>query len=594
MSEKDLERDTPAGAEGSSPAGDKPAPARRRKKQDPYTPMFEGVSEEGGRKIRPGKSAKQDSWVAEQIAAEAAGQGHSRPRRRWVKWVAIAAAVVLLLGGGAFAAAATGLFYDSIPYMRFGGVTVSVAEYNLVYNNTIISFVTQYNTYLEQLGLDIEKPLTSQPSYEDPDKTWAELFHGNTIDALTYGSTLYAEALARGIALSDEERARIDTSIEGLRDTAEASSMSLSSYLAKYYGKGVTENTVRRYIEKNFYVNAMHQALDSEIAVTAADVDAEYAANADAYQLANLRNAYVAAEVNESGVLGEGAMDAAKARAEEFLSRISGEASFNELAAEYSDEMYKSYYEEDPDASLVSNLAKSGITEAPVSDWIFSADRKPGDTGIVASEGGYYVFYFIGLARNTDRPVTFRHVLIAFSEDMATDPTEEQRAAAKAKIDEIEAAFKANGATEDAIAALATAESDDTGSSADGGKITSNLGELVAPMESWLFDAARKSGDYAVIESTYGYHLTYWVERGAEGWYTEAEEALKTRLFEDAITALEAIHPMRESGVGKMLIDRNVALKKFFPETAASSAAASSDAASSGGTASDGSESAAG
>ena len=72
--------------------------------------------------------------------------------------------------------------------------------------------------------------------------------------------------------------------------------------------------------------------------------------------------------------------------------------------------------------------------------------------------------------------------------------------------------WKDGDATEDSFAELAKTKSTDTGSSANGG-LYENVypGQMVPNFNSWCFDASRKAGDTGIVESTYGYHVMYFV-----------------------------------------------------------------------------------
>ena len=68
--------------------------------------------------------------------------------------------------------------------------------------------------------------------------------------------------------------------------------------------------------------------------------------------------------------------------------------------------------------------------------------------------------------------------------------------------------------TEEAFANLATANTDDTGSAATGGlyeDIAPVQGVYVESFTNWATDPAREAGDTGIIESTYGYHVMYYV-----------------------------------------------------------------------------------
>ena len=66
---------------------------------------------------------------------------------------------------------------------------------------------------------------------------------------------------------------------------------------------------------------------------------------------------------------------------------------------------------------------------------------------------------------------------------------------------------------------------------------------MVATFNDWCFDSARKTGDTGIVESTYGYHVMYFVgnsdvtyrdyqienelrEADMDAWYTAAIDAM--------------------------------------------------------------------
>ena len=90
----------------------------------------------------------------------------------------------------------------------------------------------------------------------------------------------------------------------------------------------------------------------------------------------------------------ENAKAAAKIKAEQILDDWKNgdatEDSFAELAKTYSDDTGSNtnggLYEAVKEGQMVTNF----------NDWIFDASRKPGDTGIVESDYGYHIIYFVG------------------------------------------------------------------------------------------------------------------------------------------------------------------------------------------------------
>ena len=41
-------------------------------------------------------------------------------------------------------------------------------------------------------------------------------------------------------------------------------------------------------------------------------------------------------------------------------------------------------------------------------------------------------------------------------------------------------------------------------------------GQMVEPFEDWCYDAARATGDTGIVETTYGYHVMYFVGNTGE------------------------------------------------------------------------------
>ena len=64
---------------------------------------------------------------------------------------------------------------------------------------------------------------------------------------------------------------------------------------------------------------------------------------------------------------------------------------------------------------------------------------------------------------------------------------------------------------------------------------------MVDGFNDWIFDEARKPGDVAIVETTYGYHVMYFVSNDNEPvWKLNCRSAIATNKFTENDTNLMA------------------------------------------------------
>ena len=262
--------------------------------------------------------------------------------------------------------------------------------------------------------------------------------------------------------------------------------------------------------------------------------------------------------------------------ANEMLAKITDEASFAKLAEEYCAEEDKETFKDDS-ATLAIGITKSVVNsniDTELAEWLFAADRQVGDKTVCVTDEYVYVIMIKQAPYRNETPlVSARHILVSFDdvkaelEENKEDKEEETEVdtadlkgidtenttvdakvlvASHKKALEILDEYKAGEQTEEAFAALAEKYSSDTGSvgeeTAGGGLYTDiEKGKMVAPFENWVYDEARKTGDVDIIQTSYGWHIMYFVSAHEEApWIetirnsiatekqTEREEAVKT------------------------------------------------------------------
>lgn len=290
-------------------------------------------------------------------------------------------------------------------------------------------------------------------------------------------------------------------------------------------------------------------------------------------------------------------------RANEMISRVTDEASFRTLCLEYCAEDEYEDFSGESDASLAKAMSYDTIKSSMSEDdakWAFDSARKTGDTAVWETSSYVYAVFVVKPAyRNDESYVSVRHLLVQFpdeeeQETATTTPTEpatdEKGATVPVTEPEVtdpvthlddgvayegkkhdktkeETVYKETPKTNDdakriaegylerfnktdkseaEFAKLANLYSDDTSSTSAGngeGGLIENMkrGQYVAPFEAWAFDEARKPGDVEIVETTYGYHLIYFVGRKDEpAWQTDIRNEKASKKLEDEADQLKA------------------------------------------------------
>ncbi len=486
----------------------------------------------------------------------------------------------------------------SLPAQTLTGVTVSngdqkakvkVSTYNFYYASTYNSLKSQQEQYeqygldMSQLGLDVDfSEKLSKQTYTDKETnkemTWAEHLDEMVLDAIESTYTYYLAAVeANGgeePEITQDQKDQLEETIKSYTETANQYGYTLSGYLVRAMGKGVTEKvfrteSIRQYIASNYKTELTTDVESKEY--TADDVN-KYKDEHTADLLA------VDIKLFEAD-----SEDNAKAFKDELKADGSN---FAELAAKYStDDFNKKAYTED---GFTTEL---GVTKAVLQskqvaiatadpheheegeehsddeeqtysglDWLFSADRKAGD---IYQHSTSVVYVITPAAITNAETVNVRHILIApetADDASVTDATDEQWKAAYSKAEEILNNWKSGDATEDSFAEFAKENTTDTGSQDNGGLYENVIpGQMVNPFSAWCFEAGRKTGDTAIVRSAYGYHIMYYVgTTGEKVWEYNAKQALASADGASQSEKLEEEYTLKVNWFGSRYFEKDV------------------------------------
>ncbi len=459
-------------------------------------------------------------------------------------------------------------------------------EINAYYNEWYQTYSTYTDTYLQMMGWDTSKPLDEQIQNETTNTTWAQYFLDAALDQAKNDYALAAKAKEEGFELPTEEQTTLTNLLGNIETYATMYGYSnAKQYLRAMYGYGSDPESYGEYYERSLlasaYATAHHDGLtyeDSKIRDYEADKMAEF--NSYTYTSAYMSYTYF----QQGGTEDENG-NTTYSEEENAAARESMKAAADKLATATSDEELEAMAKEIAvkEGSSISvtkneNMLYSGISSS-IREWLSSADRKDGDITAIANisttenedgteteqTNGYYVVIFHGVNDNATAMGNVRHLLVSFEGGTKNEETgevtysEDEKAAAKEEAEGYLKTWQEGDATEESFIELVKEHSDD--STASEGGLFEDINRdssYVDNFLNWSIDSARKTGDTAVIETEYGYHVMYFVgnseltyrdymissemrEKDHEDWYNAIVDAVTATLADTSKMKLDVV-----------------------------------------------------
>lgn len=434
---------------------------------------------------------------------------------------------------------ANGVHEKNTVAATIGSHELSDAELSYYYIDYVNNYVNTYGSYLSLFGLDTSKTLDQQVYSTETGETWADFFISQAASTAQSTLSLADAAEAEGFTLSEEQQTQVDLLSSNLDSYAKLYGYkNADAFLKAQYGNGSSKADYLAYYSRNLLASAYQTAHQDALSYTSEQIreaDGQDPAKYSSYSYAQYHvptsKFLTGGTTDENGTTTYTAAerDAAVVAAKAAIAPLLKAADLDELNTAISEMTINEGTE--ASATVYTNQARSGINTY-LTDWITDEARQEGDiTSIevpttVTDENGedletvsaYYVVMYTGKNDNETDLINVRHILVGFSGDQNEDGTytDEAKEAARTSAEEILAEWKSGDATEDSFAELANTKSTDTGSNTNGG-LYENVypGQMVAAFNDWCFDADRKAGDTGIVETSYGYHVMYFV--GATG-----------------------------------------------------------------------------
>ena len=282
-----------------------------------------------------------------------------------------------------------------------GDAKLTNAELQVYYWMQVYDFLGQYGSYASMFGLDVSKPLDTQLSLEGT-MTWQQYFLDAALDTWVNYQAMSHEAQANSFVLDEEYEIYLEELPIDLADSAASLGFENADKMVQAdMGIGADMNSYMSYLN-TYYTGYMYYGDTLEkMAVTDADVEAYFDAHAAEYQengleknderYVNVRHILITPEGGDAATEEQWAAAEQKANEvmNEWLSKHNDEDGFSVMAQVYS---------QDPGSAsnggLYENVYKGQMVE-PFENWCFDESRQYGDYGIVKTNYGYHIMYFV-------------------------------------------------------------------------------------------------------------------------------------------------------------------------------------------------------
>ena len=463
------------------------------------------------------------------LAAQEEEKKKAQSRRRWT-WGTIGVLALIL----AILLLNSGLMYTATTALTVNGEKYSPAQVNYYYGRDYLNFANQYGNYASMLGLDTSLGVSGLKDQEctiTDGGTWRDYFRESAKNDIREIRSLLDYAAQNDISLNEEEIAEVDAQFEGIDETAKSLGYGSADKLySMNYGSGVTAKIVRQAAMDGALASKAYSEKQDSYSWSEDELEEYYKSLNGDKDLFTFDMYYVSAETVENTVTAEDGTESTEMTADD-TSRAEAKSTADAIVMAYRDgddiedpkERFEAAVQSQTEELPTSRSGYSGSSlSSAYADWMKAADRQVGDIDVFADAeedpAGYTVVLFLGREDNHYPTVNIRHILVKAEAGEDGTYSDEAKAAALKRAEEILAEYEAGPKTEESFAALAEQYSEDSGSNTNGG-LYENVyrGQMVAEFEDFCF-SEHNPGDTGIVYgesgSYAGYHVMYYVGEG--------------------------------------------------------------------------------
>ena len=288
-----------------------------------------------------------------------------------------------------------------------GENTLTNSQLQVYYRMVIQNYLTNYGNYVVYLGLNPTQSLDTQLCPQAEGLTWQQYFLQSALNDWRQMLAVSLAAEEAGHSMDERSKKELDNLDKNLEEIAASFSVDVEELLLKNFGPGVDREDYRYFQEVFHSGYSYFDAQVSKLKPTEKELEAFFAEHEQQYAEGGMTKEDDFVDVRHILVMAEGGTTdeqgkttytdeewaACEKKAQEVLDTwLAGdktEESFAKLATEKT---------QDPGSQGTGGLYErvyEGRTVQAFNDWCFDESRKAGDYGLVKTEYGYHVMYFV-------------------------------------------------------------------------------------------------------------------------------------------------------------------------------------------------------
>ena len=286
-----------------------------------------------------------------------------------------------------------------------GDAEMTNEDLQVYYWMQVQNFFSNYYYYLSYFGLDYTQSLDTQIcAVLDNNYTWQQYFLEQALANWHSYQALANMAAEAGLELSQEEQDYLATLVENIETSAATQGFANADELVQYnVGPGAGIDAYVDYEELFLKGDLYYLQQEAAIEMTDADIEAYFDANADYYAESGITKDGIYVDVRHVLIVPEGKNPGETYTDEEWEScRVTAQELLDQWAAgDKSEESFAAMANEHSvDSDGTDGGLYEGVYEGQMvtnfNDWCFDASRQYGDYGLVQTEYGYHLMFFVG------------------------------------------------------------------------------------------------------------------------------------------------------------------------------------------------------